>query len=91
MRFTSRGIGWLIAGGIICATAISSDSLSDVLITLIIAGGCFFAFYRRNKSQVDAFASDMGMDVYRPEPAAEPVEPAEETAESEVEFDIETK
>lgn len=157
MRFTSRGIGWLIAGGIICATAISSDSfasgvgtaafglvfvavyfikqffdpggigwfiaggiltafcietmlgvtagifrnslldrdsLSDVLITLIIALGCFYAFYKRNKSEIDDVASDMGIDMYKyqyqPDHPEAP-QPAKPEAASDVEFELTTE
>lgn len=163
MRFTSKGIGWLIAGGIICAAAVGDDSLasaagtalfglvfiavyfikqyfdpagigwfiaggillafsaetmlgvtggilkgsfldrdslSDVLIALVIAAGCLFAFYKRNQREVDDLAADMGvdMDMMRPAhapEAAEPVqgssEPAAEEAVPEIEFEMETK
>ena len=157
MRFTSKGIGWLIAGGIICAAAVGDDSLtsaagtalfglvfiavyfikqyfdpagigwfiaggillafsaetmlgvtggifknsfldrdslSDVLISLVIAAGCLFAFYKRNQREVDDLASDIGMDMdmIRPASSAEPArETAEEEAASEIEFELETK
>lgn len=44
MRFTSRGIGWLIAGAIICATAADSDDLISAAGTLLI-GLTFAAVY----------------------------------------------
>ena len=149
MRFTSKGIGWLIAGGLICSTAVGDDSitsavgtalfglvfivvyimkqyfdpkgvgffiaggillafgvetflgmtggliknsfldrddLSSVLFAIVIAGACLFAFYRRNQSEVDDMAADIGADMnaYRPEPAQETVETIEtvETVET---------
>ena len=156
MQFTSKGIGWLIVGGIICATAIGTDSfasavgmlmfglvfvavyfikqlcdpkglgwfifggillafcidtmlgvtggllrdsildredLSDVLIALIMALGCMFAFYRKNKGAVDDLAADMGMDMpagHEPDIVVESEVTAEEGNASEVEFEIST-
>ena len=44
MRFTSKGIGWLIAGAIIAASAVDSDSLSSAAGTLLF-GLVFAAVY----------------------------------------------
>ena len=44
MRFTSKGIGWLIAGAIICATAVESSSWASAAGTLMI-GLVFAAVY----------------------------------------------
>ena len=116
--FDPAGIGWFIAGGILLAFSaetmlgvtggilkgsfLDRDSLSDVLISLVIAAGCLFAFYKRNQREVDELASDIGMgvdmDVARPgqapqaaEPVQETSEPAAEEAVPDVEFEIETE
>lgn len=159
MRFTSEGIGWLIAGGIICATAIGSDGfasavgmvmiglvfvavyfikqyfdpaglgwfiagglllafcvetmigvagglfresflnrddLSDTLVTLIIALGCMFAFYKRNKRAVDDLADDIASDIsmhadHKVHVIVAKEEPAEAANTSEIEFELDNR
>ena len=44
MSFSKEGIGWLIAGGIICASAIGSGGPADVIGTMLI-GLVFVAIY----------------------------------------------
>ena len=44
MRFTSKGIGWLIAGAIICAVSVESDSWASAAGTLLF-GLVFVSVY----------------------------------------------
>ena len=44
MRFTSKEIGWLIAGGLICATAVGDDSITSAAGTALF-GLVFVAVY----------------------------------------------
>lgn len=44
MRFTSKGIGWLIAGGLICSTAVGDDSITSAVGTALF-GLVFIVVY----------------------------------------------
>ena len=44
MRFTSKGIGWLIAGGLICSTTVGDDSITSAIGTALF-GLVFIVVY----------------------------------------------
>ncbi len=116
--FVPKGIGWFIAGGIFVAFSVETalgvtgelfrnsflnrDDLSTTLIGIVIAAGCMYAFYRRNKREVDSFATGAGIDVAQDDPGetegqgevvvdAVVPEAPESGNSSDVEFEIDTK
>lgn len=78
--FEPAGKGWFIAGGIMTAFLVETtmetlaetfrghpfdkDDLSTILIVLAIVCGCFYAFYRRNKYEIDEAAGEFGIGDY---------------------------
>lgn len=72
-KFAPAGIGWFIAGGIMGAFGVDTliefvlkitrygdfdkDDLSTMCIALLIAGGCLYAFYRKNTEDLEDLAS----------------------------------
>ena len=44
MKFTGKGIGWLIAGALVCVSAFPGDSIGGILSTVAI-GLVFIAVY----------------------------------------------
>ena len=73
--FDPRGLGWFIAGGVLLAFCIDllfgiaggffsdfsilSGDLSDMFIALLIACGCLYMFYRRNRYAIHDSDGDM--------------------------------
>ena len=80
--FEPAGKGWFIAGGILTAFLVETtmetlaetfrghpfdkDDLSTILIVLVIVCGCFYAFYRVNKYEIDETAAEFGIGDYYP-------------------------
>lgn len=77
-KFDPSGIGWFIAGGILTAFcfeemlgviggfvtrfSIVKDDLSTILISVIIALGCLYMFYRSNRSELEYAGDDLADD-----------------------------
>lgn len=77
-RFDPAGIGWFIGGGIMIAFCIEEtlrmlggfvsgfsilgDDLSTILIGVIVAAGCMYMFYRRNRMELEDAVDDLGND-----------------------------
>ena len=103
-KFNPRGLGWFIVGGILLAFCLDQflsivggfasrlsvlpDELSDLLIGFILAAGCMFMFYRRNKAAIDDVADDIGagefefpyqQEVFKEDIVEETVHTVEET------------
>lgn len=103
--FDPAGLGWFIAGGILLAFCVETmigvagglfrnsflnrDDFSDTLVALVTALGCMFAFYLKNKSEIDDLDDDAAvregceMDVI-----VANEEPAAEDKTSEIEFEL---
>ena len=79
-RFDPEGIGWFIAGGLLGAFCIDQaiviigeafsgssavrEDLSELLLSLVLAGVFFFIFYKKNQFDIDNAAYEAGMTDY---------------------------
>ena len=99
-KFAPAGIGWFLAGGIMAAFCVDTtiafitdtvrygspdkDDISTMIIALVIAGGCLYAFYRKNTQDLEDLAAGNLSDMVETE--IEP--PSDKEGEVEIELEV---
>ena len=75
-KFEAIGIAWFVAGGILTAFMVETllealfvyhrlgNDISTITIALVIAGICFFIFYRKNKQDIDIAVDEIDRAMY---------------------------